>query len=180
MKITPEKHKYSHRHNQCQSSSKSSLEHSNLVRRSYNKIQTRLDNFVVKQLCFSFRWGYLIFRSQTFLGNTDSCIVLLFYNLLYIPVAHSSAPGPHPIKRWQRDSLKQTLALLLGNKMDSLSFLCRLEVGNNETCDLVSVLPQLFGQVALPLLASISSPYKINRLNLSLSFLLGSASIIHS
>lgn len=177
MKITPEKHKYSHGHNQCQSSSKSSLEHSNLVRLSYNKIQTR---FVVKQLRFSFQWGYLIFRSQTFQGNTDSCIVLLFYNLLCIPVAHSSAPRPHPIKRWQRDSLKQTLALLLGNKMESLSFLCRLEVRNNETCDLVSVLPQLFGQVALPLSASISSPYKINRLNLSLSFLLDSASIIHS
>lgn len=64
--------------------------------------------------------------------------------------------------------------------MEILSFLCRLEVRNKETCDLVPVLPQLLGQVALPLSVSVSSPYKINRLNLSLSFLLGSAAIIHS
>lgn len=72
------------------------------------------------------------------------------------------------------------LALPLGNKMEIHSFLCRLEVRNRETYDLVPVIPQLCGQVALPLLVSISCRYKINRLNLSLSFLLGSAVIIHS
>lgn len=60
--------------------------------------------------------------------------------------------------------------------MKILNFFCRLEVCKGETWDLVPVPFWL----ALYLWTSVSSLYKINRLNLSLTFLPSSAAIIHS